>query len=290
LIAAPGEAVFRARFGSEVSLTPLPYGAVIQHHGVNISLHPAGHVLGSAQIRLEYRGAVTVVSGDYKRHSDPTCAAFEPIRCHTFLSESTFGMPIYRWPDPSEVVEEIQTWWRGNRDVGRASIIYAYALGKAQRILATLDPSIGPIVVHGAVDRLIRAYRASGVALPATMMVQQDLRRKSWAGALVLAPPSAQGTPWVRRFEPAYEAVASGWMTVRGIRRRRAIDRGFILSDHADWPGLIQTIRETQAEQVILTHGYTHLLARWLREQGIPAEVLETRFSGEVDDSSGEPA
>jgi putative mRNA 3-end processing factor len=280
-----GKHVFHARLGENANLTTLEYGEVVEHHGVKVSLHPAGHLLGSAQVRLEYAGEVVVVSGDYKLAPDPTCASFEPVRCHTYVTESTFGLPIYTWEEPAAIFESMNTWWRQNRDAGKVSIVYAYALGKAQRILASVDASIGTLVMHGAVEKLNRAYRASGVALPDTVMVSDD-KKRDWAGALVIAPPSAQSTPWVKRFEPYSEGVASGWMAVRGVRRRRGVDRGFILSDHADWPGLNRAIRETGCENVLVTHGSTEIFARHLREQGLQAEVLQTLYSGDADDAT----
>jgi putative mRNA 3-end processing factor len=225
------------------------------------------------------------VSGDYKADPDPTCRAFEPLRCDTFVTESTFGLPIYRWPPQSEVFDEINRWWRGNREEGRASLLFAYALGKAQRILAGVDASIGPIYCHGAVDQVCRAYRAAGVELPAYEYAGRGEAKSNWAGALVLAPPSALGTPWMRKFGDAATAFASGWMLIRGARRRRSVDRGFVLSDHADWPALLQAIRDTEAERVLVTHGHVSPLVGWLREQGIPSEPLATRYEGERDDA-----
>jgi putative mRNA 3-end processing factor len=268
-----------------IALETLPYGQPVEHGGVRISFHPAGHVLGSAQVRLEQKGEVWVVSGDYKLEADPTCTPFEPVRCHTFITESTFALPIYRWDPPAEVFAAINSWWRGNRDTGRTSVVYAYALGKAQRLMAGVDAAIGPICTHGAVERITNAYRDSGVSLPPTAPVGEAVVRgkKVWAGALVIAPPSAEGSTWPRRFEPASSAVASGWMRVRGTRRRRAVDRGFVLSDHADWPGLLTAVRESGAERVLATHGFAAELARWLREQGLDADVIATRYGDEED-------
>jgi putative mRNA 3-end processing factor len=183
----------------------------------------------------------------------------------------------------------INRWWRDNREAGRTSVLYAYALGKAQRILAGVDATIGPIFTHGAVERVTAAYRDSGVVLPPTIPVGEAIRgKKQWAGALVLAPPSADGSPWTRRFEPASFAVASGWMRVRGARRRRAVDRGFVLSDHADWPGILTAIRETGASRVLATHGFASILARWLREQGTDADVIATRYGDEEEAAASE--
>jgi putative mRNA 3-end processing factor len=246
-----------------------------------VSLHPAGHVLGSAQVRVEHQGEVWVVSGDYKLQHDPTCEGFEPIACDTFITESTFGLPIYRWREPRDLFADVDRWWKNNQASNRASVIYAYALGKAQRVLASIDASIGPVYTHGAVENLNAAYRASGVALPPTQAVSTTGRGHDFRRALILAPPSAQGNPWLRRFGDYADAFASGWMQIRGIRRRRAVDRGFELSDHADWPGLLSAISATGAQRVYVTHGYSAPLVRWLCERGLDAATLQTQFTGE---------
>ncbi len=287
LAAEPGRKLLETRLGP-IDLDTLPYGQSIEHGGVKISFHPAGHVLGSAQVRLEHRGEVWVFSGDYKLEPDPTCTPFEPVRCHVFITESTFALPIYRWSPPGEVFESINQWWRKNRETGKTSLIYAYSLGKSQRVLAGIDASIGPIHTHGAVEKVTRAYRESGVSLPPTTPVGEAARnKKEWAGSLVIAPPSADGSPWSRRFSPASSAVASGWMQVRAARRRRALDRGFVLSDHADWPGLLRAIHETGASRVIVTHGYSAVLAQWLREHGIDGDTFSTRY-GEEEEQTAE--
>lgn len=283
-----GRHVLRVRLGPEAAIDSLPYGAPLDLSGVRVSLHPAGHIAGSAQVRIESRGHVLVVSGDYKTEPDPTCTPFEPVPCHTFVTESTFGLPIYRWPDQADIFAEINAWWRTNRDAGRASLLFGYALGKAQRLLAGLDPSIGPIFTHGAVEKLNQAYREGGLALPETTHAGAGAPRKDWAGAMVVAPPSAHGTPWTRKFGPASTGLASGWMRIRGTRRRRAIDRGFVLSDHADWPGLLAAIDATGAERVWVTHGYSETLARWLQEHGREAAPLATHFRGEHDETAAE--
>ena len=288
LVSRAGETVARARLGPGPVVDTAAYGEVIRHNGVSVSLHPAGHILGSAQVRVEREGEVWVVSGDYKvGGADPTCAAFEPVRCHGFVTESTFGLPIYRWPAADELFAGVNAWWRANREAGKASVVYCYALGKAQRVLAGIDPTIGPVYTHGAVERLTEAYRAAGVDLPPTVYAgvfdaAGKKTRRQWAGSLILAPPSAHGSAWVRKFAPFSAAITSGWMTIRGTCRRKAVDRGFPLSDHADWPGLLTAIKETGAERVWVTHGYTAVLVRWLREHGMSAEAVETRFEGEA--------
>jgi putative mRNA 3-end processing factor len=281
LVPAAGLAIMRQHLGSDSHLVPLEYGRTLDVNGVTVSFHPAGHILGSAQVRVEHRGEVWVISGDYKRDPDPTCAAFEPVRCHTFITEATFGLPIYRWPAPESVFQEIDDWWRGNQAAGKASLLFAYALGKAQRLLAGIDSSIGPVFVHGAVYAVNRLYREAGVPLPEVRYAMEAGRDTDWSRALIIAPTSARDTPWLRRFGRFSDGFASGWMRVRGQRRRRSIDRGFVLSDHVDWPGLMATIRETGAERVLVTHGYTAVVARWLSEQGLDAHPLETRFAAE---------
>ncbi len=281
LTAEAGRHVVTARVGP-VDLQTLPYGESVAHRGVKISFHPAGHVLGSAQIRLEHAGRVWVVSGDYKTGPDATCAPFEPVRCDVFITESTFGLPVFRWAPQQDVFDGINAWWQDNAAADRASIVYAYSFGKAQRVLSGLDEAIGPIVVHGAVAAMDEAYRQSGVALPATRNVLEtapaDLRR-----CLVVAPPSAQGSAWTKRFGDHSDAFASGWMLLRGARRRRNVDRGFILSDHADWPGLLEAIAATGAPRVIVTHGYVDPLVRYLRELGLESGAFKTEYGDDED-------
>ncbi len=281
-----GEGVLRVRLGPEAAIDAVGYGETVVHNGVKISLHPAGHILGSAQVRIAHEGKVWVVSGDYKVEPDPTCSAFEAVRCDVFVSESTFGLPIYRWPAQADVFARIDAWWRTNQEQSKASVLFGYALGKAQRLLAGVDRSIGPIACHGAVEKMNQAYRAGGIDLPATTHVAAAARGTDWSGALIVAPPSADRSPWLRRFGSSARGFASGWMRIRGTRRRRSVDRGFVLSDHADWPGLLGVIQATGAERVLLTHGYSAVLGRWLREQGIEADTLETRYQGERDDAA----
>ena len=282
LCASPGKPVLRTRMGAAATIDTLRYGERTTINGVTVSLHPAGHVLGSAQVRVEHRGETWVVTGDYKLQADPTCQAFEPVPCDVFVTESTFGLPVYRWPEPAAVAAEINAWWRANRDAGRTSVILAYALGKAQRIAALVDPEIGPLVAHGAVMKLVEAYRASGVPLPPIDRVPPRARRVGGGRALVIAPPSVLGGSWLKIFGETSVAVASGWMTVRGIRRRRGVEQGFVVSDHADFPGLLAAVEAARARRVLVTHGFADVLARLLRERGLDAEPLATRFTGEA--------
>ena len=294
LTARPGEALLRARVGGEAAIQALDYGEAVTLGGVRVSLHPAGHILGSAQVRIESGGEVWVVSGDYKLEPDPTCAAFEPVACDTFVTESTFGLPIYRWPPEAEVFSEIRSWWAANQQAGKASLLFAYSLGKAQRVLAGLDGppgnGAGPIYTHGAVENFCRLYREAGIALAPTTHAGAAPAATDWSRALILAPPRAIGTPWMRRFGPLSTGFVSGWMRIRGARRRRSLDRGFVLSDHADWPGLMSAIRASGASRVWVTHGYRAPVVEWLKQQGLDAQAVETRFESEHDETGAEPA
>ncbi len=282
LAAQPGAGVLRSRLG-HISLQAHEYGDTVDINGVKLSFHPAGHVLGSSQIRVEYRGEVWCVSGDYKVEPDPTCQGFEPVACHTFVTESTFGLPIYKWTPSHELFADINQWWAANAANNRASVLFCYAFGKAQRILNGVNASIGPIITHGAVEPLNRAYRDAGVALPATQTVSEVSQKSDFQKALVLAPPSAAGSPWMKRFGDYSDAFASGWMLLRGARRRRAVDRGFVMSDHADWPGLNKAILASGASTVYVTHGYVPVMMRWLQEQGLQAKSFETKYGEDED-------
>ncbi len=296
--------VLRARLGP-ISVDGIGYGEVVVHRGVRISLHPAGHVLGSAQVRLEHGGRTWVVSGDYfvsgvAGDTNATCTPFEPVRCDCFITESTFGLPIYRWNAQAEVHAEIRRWWAECAAEGRAALLTGYSFGKAQRLLAGLldgGEAPGPIVVHPAVHAICEAYRAAGVALPPYRVLETDATRRAarpdeLARAIAIGPPAVLGSAWARQLPDAETAFASGWMRLRGARRRQGVDRGFVLSDHADWPGLVQAVAATGAERVIVTHGYEDVMVRWLGEQGLNAASFATEFGDERvdDDAAAAPA
>ena len=279
--AAASLPILRWRLG-EQAYRAYDYGARFALGAATVSLHPAGHVLGSAQVRIEVDGEVWVASGDYKRQPDPTCAAFEVVRCDTFITEATFGLPVYRWPDTAAVAREIVAWRRECAARGEAAVLFCYALGKAQRVLAELQPwDDQPALLHGAVAAGVAVYRDAGVAMLDTHPVAEMDKRADYAGQLVLAPPSAAGSPWLRRFRHAQLGFASGWMRLRGNRRRRNYDRGFVVSDHADWPDLLRTIEETGARRVIATHGNTDAIIRALNERGVAAEAFRTDYGAE---------
>ena len=280
---AVSEGILRKRLGNEIDLEGVQYGEKLQLGETWVSFHSAGHVLGSAQIRVEHKDEVWVVSGDYKRCADPSCAPFEVVPCNAFITEATFGLPIYRWDPGAETARRIYDWWQG--DQGRASILFCYAFGKAQRILAELTQFTDrPVYVHGAIQALTEIYRKQGVQMLPTISTSEMPRNHKYTGELVLAPPSGHRSSWMKRFKHPQTAFASGWMAVRGARRRRGYERGFVLSDHADWPSLIQTVKDTRAETVYVTHGQSDVVARYLNEtMDIEAMPLETLFEGEGD-------
>lgn len=279
--------ILKARLGNQIDLTCLNYGESILINGIKVTFHPSGHLLGGSQIEVEQNGNTWVVSGDYKTQSDPTCRQFIPIKCHTFISECTFGLPIYRWQSSQQIIHEIQDWWKTNAALETCSILGAYSLGKAQRILASLGEFHGPIFVHGAVQKINQAYLATGISLPETNSPRISNDKKVFQKALVIAPPSALNSSWSRRFGKSSMAVASGWCAVRGNRRRRGLEKGFVLSDHADWGGLIDSIKSTNAERVLLTHGFTSVFSRYLLQHSVNAEVLSTHYEGETDLGDG---
>ena len=274
--------VLKYRLGADISVQGIGYGEQISLNGVSVSFHPAGHIVGSSQIRVEHKGEVWVFSGDYKLIDDGLSTPFEPVKCHTFISESTFGLPVYKWKSQHEVMSEINDWWRKNSESGIASVLLGYSLGKAQRILQNIDPSIGTVYTHGAVENINELMRQQGMKLNPSTRVTPELSKSAFRNALIIAPPSALASPWLRRFDPYSIGIASGWMRLRGARRRRAADRGFILSDHADWNELNTAIKETGAQKVFVTHGYTAAFARWLNENGIEAYEGKTQYEGEL--------
>jgi putative mRNA 3-end processing factor len=276
-----GLPVLRWRLGDQAYVAHA-YGEAFRLGAAAVSLHPAGHVLGSAQVRIAAGGETWVVSGDYKRQPDPTCAPFEVVPCDTFVTEATFGLPIYRWPATEDVARDILDWRDECAANGEAAVLYCYALGKAQRLLAELGRLTDePAHVHGAIAAGVAVYREAGVDMLATLPVEDDAKSSTFAGKLVLAPPAAAGSAWLRRFRRAQQGFASGWMRVRGNRRRRNFDRGFVVSDHADWSDLLRTIRETGARRVIAMHGNTQAIVRVLAESGVDAASFGVAARGD---------
>ena len=256
----------------------------LELNGVKISLHPAGHIIGSSQVRIEHQGEVWVFSGDYKTEDDGICQPFEPIRCHTFITESTFGLPIYHWKPQQEIFHNIREWITENKAAGKTSVLLAYSLGKAQRVLHAVAETGAKIFVHGAIWNVHQALLSSGISLPEVERVSPETPKEKFKGAIVIAPPSADSSPWMKRFSPYAVGVCSGWMQVRGNVRRRNADAGFALSDHADWNGLIQSVKATGAQKVFVTHGFQSVFSRWLNENGIEAAEVKTEYGGEEEE------
>lgn len=274
----------RHRLG-DITLETIGFDQALEIGDARVSFHPAGHVPGSAQIRVEVGGEIWVASGDYKTMEDGLSEPFAPVPCHSFITESTFGLPVFRWRPQADVADDLNSWWRDSVADGKTPMLGAYTLGKAQRLLKMLDPAIGPILTHGAVEATTEVLRAQGYTLPKTVLVTPETDVKAHPSALVLCPPSAIGSAWAKRFGAVSTGFASGWMQLRGVRRRRSSDRGFVISDHADWDGLLSAIRATGAENVYVTHGYTEIFTRWLNENGWHAAIVPTEFEGEALDT-----
>lgn len=287
LAASEGVGILKYRLGPDIKVQGLRYGESVNIKGVRVSLHPAGHILGASMVRVEYQGIVWLISGDYKTQSDPTCSSIEPVKCHVFITESTFGLPIYRWQSPESVMADLHRWWQRNAELNCCSVVFGYSLGKAQRILASLNGDIGLIGVHGAIHALLPYYEESGVRFPKYELIEtgnKEQLERFKQGGIIIAPPSANGSPWLAKFGEVTTASASGWMTIRGPKRRANVDAGFVLSDHADWPGLLDTIRATGAERIGVTHGYVPTIVRYLKELGLDAYPIETRFQGDASE------
>ena len=272
--------IIKHRLG-DIQVTGKAWDESFVINNVKFSLHPAGHIIGSSQIRVEYKGEVWVFSGDYKTEDDGVAVPYEPVKCHSFITECTFGLPAFKWLPQDLVMNDINNWWQQNREDGRTSILFGYSLGKAQRLLKFLDPSIGKIYTHGAIENMTEVIRPM-LKLPETIRITRDTKKEEFKGNIVLAPPSAQGTTWIRKMVPYVTASASGWMAFRGARRRRAIDKGFVLSDHCDWQGLLTSIKATGCERVICTHGYSDIFSKYLTEQGYDARTEATQYEGEL--------
>jgi len=272
-------AIIKHRLG-DITVAGKEWNETFTINGVKFSLHPAGHIIGSSQIRVEYKGEVWVFTGDYKTEDDGLAVPYEVVKCHTFITECTFGLPAFKWVPQDQVFNDINTWWQQNREDGKTSVLFGYSLGKAQRILKHLDTSIGQIYTHGAVENMTEVIR-SIADLPPTHKITRDTKKEEIKGNMVIAPPSAHGSTWIKKMVPYVTASASGWMTFRGARRRRAIDKGFVLSDHCDWQGLLTSIKATGAEKIICTHGYTDIFSRFLDEQGYDARTEQTQYEEE---------
>lgn len=279
--------IMKQRVGHDSKFVTYPYGVKFKIGETKVSFHSAGHILGSSQVRVEYEGRVWVASGDYKRAADPTCAPFEVVPCDVFITEATFALPIYRWEPGAQTARDVLAWWDANARENRPSLLFCYALGKAQRLLgelAQLDPN-RQVFLHGAMLPLTKLYREAGIEMLQTQAVSEAPKTQKFGGELILAPPSAHRSLWMKRFKGADTGFASGWMRVRGARRRNGYDRGFVLSDHADWPDLLRTVKETGAHFILPTHGNSEVLSRRLNELGYDAQPLGlTAYDSDEDE------
>lgn len=276
--------VMQKRLGEDINLSIAKENQKFLMQGYWISFHPAGHIMGSSQIRVEAQNSpssVAVFSGDYKRELDPTCKPFEPLECETFITESTFGLPIYDWDPTENVISEIYQWWQLNKVLGKTSLLFCYSLGKAQRILSELMKFTDEeVFAHGAIENLNQIYKVLEIPMLGTKPITDDI--KDFAGRLIIAPPSAHRSVWMKKFKNISTGFASGWMSVRGIRKGRSYDKGFVLSDHADWKGLVETVKQTKASRIYVTHGSKDIFSKYLRDTlNLDARPLETQYEDE---------
>ncbi len=267
--------VLHHRLGKKISTQPVEYGEEIIINGVRFSLHPAGHVIGSAQVRVEFAGEVWVVTGDYKLEHDMLAGSFEPVRCDVFCTESTFGLPVYRWPESAGVIGDMNEWWRKNKQNGITSVLFGYSLGKAQRLLYSVDQTTGPVYVHPAIEQINEVFRQQGIPIPKVHTLSGSTAVNNMESALVIIPPNAMKNGWLDHVPRYSTAYASGWMATQNISWVRNADTGFVISDHADWDGLNEAVRLSGAETVYVTHGFTEQFSRWLREQGYDALPID---------------
>ena len=275
--------ILRLRLG-DIRIQSVEWNETIYINGVKLSLHPAGHIIGSSQIRIEHENRVWVVSGDYKTEDDGISGQFEPVLCNTFITESTFGLPIYNWKPQAEIYAAIQGWITNNQQAGKASVIIAYSLGKAQRVARCVAEITDRIFAHGAIWNVYQALTNAGWNLPAMKRITPEIVKEDFKNSVIIAPPGAESSPWMRRFMPYSLGICSGWMQIRGNIRRRNADAGFALSDHADWNGLLTTVKATGAEKIYVTHGFQAAFSRHLIENGKVAGEVKTEYGGEEEE------
>jgi putative mRNA 3-end processing factor len=271
------KAIIKHRLGHDISIETLGYNEPKNINGVQVSFFPAGHVIGSAQICLEYKGYVVVFSGDYKTQPDFISTPYEPVKCHEFITESTFGLPIYKWKKEQELQGELTNWVLQNQANNRTSVFLGYSLGKAQRIMKLIE-GVDDIYVHTAINNLNNAISGSGIELPKTTLLDYDFKKVDIQNKIVILPPALLGSRMIKKIPNAATAICSGWMHIRGNRRWKGVDAGFSISDHADWDGLLEAVKATGAEKVHVTHGSQAVFSKYLNEIGIEAYELKTKF------------
>lgn len=269
------ELLLRSRLGKRINIQTLAYNTSVSLNGVKISLHPSGHIYGAAQVRIAYKGEVWVVTGDYKLEDDRLSEPFEPVKCHHFITECTFGLPVYQWTNQHEVYTQINDWWLQNKQDGITSILFGYSLGKSQRIIKNIDHGIGPVYVHRSVGAMNEAIRQDGADLPPTTTIDDKTNPSRLKGQLIIAPPSFSSGAWIHELGDLSFAMASGWVLTGKNMGRGKQQRGFVLSDHVDWDDLMKAIDMTNAQRVITMHGYTKEVTRWLNENGVSSIELD---------------
>jgi len=277
--------IIKRRISEDLAVETLNYGEHISRNGVDISFFPAGHIIGSAQVRLEYKGEVCVVSGDYKVEADGIADPFEPVKCHSFVSESTFGLPVYKWQKQDVVFNGIKDWVNANIAQQKTSVLIAYSLGKAQRLIKNLAGDV-PIYVHNSIANLNEVIINAGVDLPETIRIRPEHTKDELQKGILIVPPAMRDSRWIKSLNHPVTGICSGWMQVRAHRRWQSADAGFALSDHADWPGLLDAINATGAEKVYVTHGFTAAFSRYLNENGLSSVEVTTKFGQEDDEES----
>ncbi|WP_336129130.1 ligase-associated DNA damage response exonuclease [Mesoflavibacter sp. CH_XMU1422-2] len=273
------------RLGKYISIETLSYNQIKTINGVKVSFFPAGHIIGSVQIKLEYKGKVVVFSGDYKTNPDFITTPFEPVKCHEFITESTFGLPIYSWKAEAELQSQLQQWVLNNQKQNKTSVFFGYSLGKAQRIMSLVD-GIDQVYVHSAINNLNQAISKSGIVLPKSKLITSDFNKKDIQNKIVILPPALLGSKLLKKIPNAATAICSGWMQIRGNRRWKGVDAGFAVSDHADWNGLLSAVKATEAEKVYVTHGSQAVFSKYLNEIGIESQEVVTEYGTEDNEDA----
>lgn len=273
------------RLGKDISIETLNFNQIKTINGVKVSFFPAGHIIGSVQIKLEYKGKVVVFSGDYKTNPDFITTPFEPVKCHEFITESTFGLPIYSWKTEAELQSQLQQWIVNNQKQNKTSVFFGYSLGKAQRIMSLVD-GIDEVYVHSAINNLNQAISKSGIVLPKSKLITSDFNKKDIQNKIVVLPPALLGSKLLKKIPNAATAICSGWMQIRGNRRWKGVDAGFAVSDHADWNGLLSAVKATEAEKVYVTHGSQAVFSKYLNEIGIESQEVVTEYGTEDNEDA----
>lgn len=273
------------RLGKDISIETLNYNQIKTINGVKVSFFPAGHIIGSVQIKLEYKGKIVVFSGDYKTNPDFITTPFEPVKCHEFITESTFGLPIYSWKTEAELQNQLQQWVVNNQKQNKTSVFFGYSLGKAQRIMSLVD-GVDEVYVHSAINNLNQAISKSGIVLPKSKLITSDFNKKDIQNKIVILPPALLGSKLLKKIPNAATAICSGWMQIRGNRRWKGVDAGFAVSDHADWNGLLSAVKATEAEKVYVTHGSQAVFSKYLNEIGIKSQEVITEYGTEDNEDA----